>query len=117
MNFLVDAQLPRRVADWLIAAGCNAIHALDLPDGNRTTDRQLIDTADRERRAVITKDADFVDAHLLHGRPAMLMLVSTGNIRNRELEAWLAPLIPTIVREFQTHCFLELGPAGILVRG
>jgi hypothetical protein len=40
-----------------------------------------------------------------------------GNISNRDLEALVVPLIPDIIREFQTHSFLELGPAGIVVRG
>ena len=117
MNFLVDAQLPRRVTGWLTAAGCDAVHTLDLPDGNRTTDHELLDLADREQRAVVTKDADFVDSHLLAGRPAKLLLISTGNISNRDLEALMVPLIPAILREFQTHAFLELGRAGIDVRG
>jgi predicted nuclease of predicted toxin-antitoxin system len=47
MNFLVDAQLPRRMAAWLAAVGCDAIHTLDLPDGNRTTDEQINDAAAR----------------------------------------------------------------------
>jgi hypothetical protein len=46
-----------------------------------------------------------------------LLLVSTGNIRNRDLEVLMTPLIPDIVREFQAHSFLELGRAGIVVRG
>ncbi len=29
MNFLVDAQLPRRMTAWLTAAGCDAIHTLE----------------------------------------------------------------------------------------
>jgi predicted nuclease of predicted toxin-antitoxin system len=66
---------------------------------------------------VVTKDADFVNAHVLHARPAKLLLISTGNISNRDLEALMVPLIPDIVREFQTHSFLELGRAGIVVRG
>ena len=70
MKALVDAQLPRRMAAWLAAAGCDAIHTLDLPDGNRTTDTQINDLANGEGRVVITKDADFVDSHLLSGRPA-----------------------------------------------
>src|SRR5437660_7571001 len=89
----------------------------DLPDGNRTTDDQINDVADREQRVVVSKDADFVDGHLLRGRPAKLLLISTGNISNRNLEALVVPLIPDIVRECQTHSFLELGPAGIVVRG
>ncbi len=116
MRFLIDAQLPRRMAGWLGGAGCDAIHTLDLPDGNQTTDELVIDCADREQRAVVTKDADFVNSHLLHGRPARLLLVSTGNISNRELEGLVLPLIPDLVREFQAHSFLELGRAGIIVR-
>lgn len=117
MNFLVDAQLPRRMTTWLTAAGCNALHTLDLPAGNRTTDEHMNDVAAREQRVVVTKDADFVDSHVLRGRPATLLLISTGNISNRDLEALVVPLIPDIVREFQTHSFLELGQAGIVVRG
>ena len=117
MNFLVDAQLPRRMTTWLTAAGCDARHTLDLPDGNRATDEQINDVADQEQRVVVTKDADFVDSHVLRGRPAKLLLISTGNINNRDLEALMAPLIPDIVREFQTHSFLELGPTGIVIRG
>lgn len=117
MNFLVDAQLPRRMIAWLTAAGCDAIHTLDLPDGNRTTDEQVNDVADREQRAVVTKDADFVDSHLLRGRPGKLLLISTRNISNRDLETLMVPLIPDIVREFQTHSFLELGQAGLVIRG
>jgi predicted nuclease of predicted toxin-antitoxin system len=117
MNFLVDAQLPRRMTAWLTAAGCNAIHTLDLPDANRTTDEQINDVADREQRVVVTKDAGFVDSHLLRGRPAKLLLISTGNISNRDLEALMVPVIPDIVREFGPHSFLELGRAGLVIRG
>jgi predicted nuclease of predicted toxin-antitoxin system len=117
MNFLIDAQLPRRMCAWLTAAGCDAVHTLDLPDGNRTTDAHVNDLADREERVVVTKDADFVDMHVLQGRPAKLLLISTGNIRNRELEALMVPLIPDIVHEFGFHSFLELGRSGITVRG
>jgi predicted nuclease of predicted toxin-antitoxin system len=116
MNFLVDAQLPRRMTAWLTAAGCDAVHTLDLPDRNRTADEQINEVADREQRVVITKDADFVDSHLLLGRPAKLLLVSTGNISNGELESLAVPLLPDILREFQTHSFLELGRAGLVIR-
>jgi predicted nuclease of predicted toxin-antitoxin system len=73
--------------------------------------------ADREQRVVITKGADFVDTHVLRGRPAKLLLISTGNISNRNLEAVMAPLIPDIVREFGSQSFLELGCSGLTVRG
>jgi predicted nuclease of predicted toxin-antitoxin system len=116
MKFLVDAQLPRRMAVWLQTPGCDALHTLDLPGGNRTPDKEVIQLADQEQRVVVSKDADFVNAHLLHARPAKLLLISTGNISNRELEQLVIPLIPDLIREFQTHAFIELGRAGIMVR-
>ena len=39
------------------------------------------------------------------------------NISNRALEALFVPLIPDIVREFGTCNFLEVGPAGLVLRG
>ncbi len=117
MKFLIDAQLPRRVAAWLTAAGYDSIHTLDLPDANRTTDQQMNHIANREQRIVVTKDADFVDSHLLRGEPAKLLLISTGNINNRELEALIQPLIPQIVLEFEESSLVELGRDRLVIRG
>jgi predicted nuclease of predicted toxin-antitoxin system len=117
MRFLVDAHLPRRMTHWLNNAGHDAVHSLDLADGNRSTDEQIIEFAEREQRVVVTKDADFVNSHLLSARPAQLLLVSTGNISNRELEPLVAATLPIVVVEFQTHVFVELGRAGVTVRG
>lgn len=117
MNFLVDAQLPRRMVTWLAAAGCEAVHTLDLPEGNRATDDQIIDRTEHDQRVVVTKDVDFVDSHVLDNRPAKLLLISTGNISNRQLEELMTPLISDIVRELGTHSFIELGRVGIVVRG
>ena len=117
MKFLIDAHLPRRVSRRLRSAGNDAIHTRDLPNGNRTTDREIVACAEQEDRVVITKDADFVNSHILTGRPAKLLLISTGNISNADLEWVLVPLIPVIVAEFEKHAFLELTQTGILVRG
>lgn len=117
MNFLIDAQLPRRMTAWLASAGCDARHTLDLAAGNHSSDEQVNEVAELEQRVVVSKDADFVDSHLLSGRPAKLLLISTGNISNAALEALFVPLIPQIVREFTTCTFLELGRTGLVVRG
>jgi predicted nuclease of predicted toxin-antitoxin system len=93
MKYLIDAQLPRRMANWFQGAGCDAVHTLDLPKGNATTDHDVSEIAKPDGRIVVTKDADFVSTHLLHGAPAKLLLVSTGNITNRELESLTVPLI------------------------
>jgi predicted nuclease of predicted toxin-antitoxin system len=117
VNFLVDAQLPRRLVAWFVANGHDAKHTLDMPDANRSSDDQVIVLADLEQRVVVSKDADFVDSHLLHDRPAKLLLVSTGNISNDDLELLLALLLPDIVREFANHDFLEIGRTGVIIRG
>ena len=82
MKFLVDAQLPRRFTHWLREAGHDALHTLDLSDRNRTADAEINAFSAREDRIVVTKDADFVNTHLLHGRPTRLLVISTGNIAN-----------------------------------
>ena len=61
MKFLVDAQLPRRLARWLQVEGHEAFHTQDLPQGNRTGDTAINELSMRAQRAVITKDEDFVD--------------------------------------------------------
>ena len=92
MKFLIDAQLPRRLADHLRRAGFEAIHTLDLPLGNCTPDTVINELSVHEQYIVVTKDSDFVDSFLLQRRPWKLLLVSTGNITNAELEAlFLAP--------------------------
>jgi predicted nuclease of predicted toxin-antitoxin system len=117
MNFVVDAQLPRRIAAWLRAHGHDAIHTLDLPDANRTTDAAIVELSLHEDRVVITKDADFVDTHILHRRPGKLLLVSTGNVSNRELETILKLNIPVIVAALEAADFVEISHAGVLVHG
>lgn len=65
MKFLVDAQMPQRFTKWLNEAGHDALHTLDLPKKNLTSDNELIARAMRDGRIVVSKDADFVQS--LHG--------------------------------------------------
>ena len=108
MRVLVDAHLPRRLAYRLHEDGHDALHTLDLPEGNGTPDAEIARFADSEGRVVITKDADFVASHVLRGRPSRLLLVSTGNLSNRELEALLLPVLDEIAYAFETASFVEL---------
>lgn len=89
MKLLVDAQLPRRVALWLNSSGHDTVRTLDLPLGNKTQDQTINQLSVDEERIVATKDADFVNSFRLHGRPWKLLLISTGNIPNVELEKLL----------------------------
>lgn len=115
MKFLVDAQLPQRLAQTINSAGHDAIHTLDLPKGNRTTDSQINEISQQEQRIVVTKDADFVDSYLLTGLPSRLLLISTGNITNTDLEALFLPQLPAIVEAFETHSFVELSREALII--
>jgi hypothetical protein len=64
VKFLVDAQLPNRLVALLKRAGNDAKHTIELPNGNRSTDREVAEIADVEGRVVATKDRDFRDGHL-----------------------------------------------------
>jgi len=108
MNFLVDAHLPRRLVYRLRNEGHDGLHTLDLPNKNRTTDNEIHDISVRERRVVVTKDADFVNSFLTVCKPYKLLLVSTGNVANADLEALFVPQIPAIGVAFETYDYIEL---------
>lgn len=108
MNFLLDAQLPRRLAYRLREAGCDALHTLDLPGRNRISDTEINEISVRENRIVVTKDSDFVDSFLLTGRPRKLRLISTGNTTNADLEAIFIRQIPNFLEAFAEYDYLEL---------
>jgi len=56
MKFLIDAQLPRRLVFQFQAAGHEAVHVMDLPRGNRTSD-SFINQYSLDRQCVlINKD-------------------------------------------------------------
>lgn len=116
MKFLVDAQLPRRFVAWLNETGFDAVHTLDLPLGNQTSDTLINSISIAEKRIVVTKDSDFVDSFLLHKKPYKLLLISTGNIRNTELERLFQANIEKLSEAFDTGFeFVELTRTAIVV--
>jgi len=115
MKFLVDAQLPRRFALWLNESGHDALHTLDLPQQNLTSDQAVIARAVQDSRIVVSKDNDFVQSFLLTGQPALL-LISTGNISNAALEKLIRANLSTIETAFE-HCrFVEITHDALVIR-
>jgi predicted nuclease of predicted toxin-antitoxin system len=108
VKFLIDAQLPARLARHLNDAGHDALHTLDLPERNRTTDAEISRVADAEDRIVVSKDRDFRDSHLLSGSPARLLVVSTGNITNRDLLALFDEHLDALVDAFEGANLVQL---------
>jgi predicted nuclease of predicted toxin-antitoxin system len=108
VRFLIDAQLPARLAEFLNRAGHEALHTIRLPDGNRSTDSQIAERADTEGRVVVTKDQDFRDAHLLARSPRQLLVVATGNITNDALLSLFELHLDAIVSALDEADFVEL---------
>ena len=115
MKFIVDAQLPRRIARELTAFGHDAIHTLDLPAANRTPDNDILAIAIQQQRIVVTKDNDFVTSFLLRGAPPKLLLISTGNITNDKLSQLLAANLSVLQNAFSTNDFVELSASAITI--
>ena len=117
MKFIVDAQLPRRLARELAASGHEATHTLDFPAGNRTPDGDINGVALRESRVVVTKDNDFVTSFLLRGVPPKLLLISTGNISNDDLSKLFAANMTALEAALAKHDFVELSASTITIHG
>ena len=102
MKFLIDAQLPLRLKTWLIENGTDAIHTRDLPQKNYTSDLEIMQKADAESRIVITKDSDFIKYRILHQTPDRLLMITTGNIVNKELLKLFERNFPTLKSLFDS---------------
>lgn len=113
MKFLVDAQLPPRLARALVAAGHDAVHTLDLPKGNRSKDRAVAEAADTDERVLVTKDGDFRDGHRLRGSPRRLLIVTTGNIHNDDLLRLFSANLELVVSVLESAQMVELGQDGV----
>lgn len=115
MKFLVDAQLPRRLALWLQQRGHDVIHTLDLAQQNRTPDPFLLARANQDDRVLVTKDTDFEITHELGQGPPKLLLITTGNIHNNELLQLFVRHEETLFRLLAQHEFIELNRNQVIV--
>jgi predicted nuclease of predicted toxin-antitoxin system len=115
MKFLVDAHLPCRLAYQLRAFGHEAVHTLDLPSGNRTTDPELGELSVRDHAIVVTKDADFVNTFTIQRVPYKLLLVFTGNITNAALETLMTQHMADITAALVSHDFVELTRTMLII--
>ncbi|MDR3250398.1 MAG: DUF5615 family PIN-like protein [Tannerella sp.] len=97
LRFIVDTQLPPSLAMFLKRRNIDATHVTDYPNGAFTSDYEIIDIAKKEVRIIITKDSDFLDYYLLRGCPPSVLLLQTGNLKNRELFAFLEKYMEQII--------------------
>ena len=92
MRFLIDAQLPPMLSDWIAAKGETAKHIQDfaLFSSDETIWRLAID----REFVLITKDRDFAEWALTRSPKPQIVWIRLGNVTNESLvsrldAAWL----------------------------
>jgi len=90
MKFLIDANLPFRLS------------------------KEIRKISVEQDRIVITKDSDFLDSHVIQGVPSKLLLVTTGNIVNKELIDLFDKYFETTIQLFDIYDLIELNNEQII---
>lgn len=96
MHFLIDAQLPPRLAKMLRSAGHEAEHLFEL-GVPRLPDQDVWRIASERGAAIVTKDADFAAMRMRFADGPMVIWVRMGNIANGALLALFERALPEIV--------------------
>ena len=115
MKFLVDAHLPMRLANWLKERGHDGIHTRELPLKNETDDIDIIQLSVDQDRIVVSKDEDFFKYFILKGQPPKLLMLTMGNIVNKELIDLFEKNIGQIETDLKFNKVVELGNDTVTV--
>ncbi len=113
MKLLIDAQLPLLLNTILNELGYNSIHVDSLINGDESSDTEIINYAEKHELIVVTKDSDFFHSHSLQNKPTKLLLVSTGNIKNKQLLDIFRRNHLQLSELFETVNFIEMNSNGI----
>jgi predicted nuclease of predicted toxin-antitoxin system len=115
MKFLIDANLPFKLALLLKNKGYEIIHTDNLKNKERTTDNEIRKIALEENYIVVTKDTDFFDSHLINKVPPKLLFVTTGNIVNSELHHLFDLHFEKVIILFEKYDCVELDNKQIII--
>ena len=115
IRFLIDAQLPKKLALLLQDMGYDVIHTLDLPSQNYTKDSEINTVSLNQKRIVVSKDRDFVESLLISDKPYKLLFVNTGNIKNIQLQELFLAHMDEVATLFEKHRLVELTHKHIVV--
>jgi predicted nuclease of predicted toxin-antitoxin system len=115
MKFIVDAQLPHGLKTFLVSLNHDAIHTDDLPLKAKTSDSAINDISKTQERIVIPKDTDFLDSYYVKNIPSRLLLITTGNIVNKELYTLFTKNITAIIEAFNNHTLVELDNSDLII--
>jgi predicted nuclease of predicted toxin-antitoxin system len=111
LEFWIDVNMPPSLAEWLHSKfGVNAISFRDLDLLNAPDNVVYKLAAEAVNTVVITtKDIDFIQLSQVGNKPKIL-LISTGNISNKDLRNVLQKAFPQALAKFLTgqHYIIEI---------
>ena len=91
MTFLIDAQLPPHLKQWLRDVGAeDATHVGDHPGGLNLSDPNIWELAKNESSIMVTKDMDFLAISNIYGSPPQVVILRYGNCSNQTLLSYLS---------------------------
>jgi len=102
-KYIIDTQLPPRLAKFLVKQGYDAIHTTFYKNGHLLKDAEIRKIALKENRVIITKDIDFFDSYLVKGYPPAVLLLKFGNIINSRLLNLFDKNFEFINEKFETN--------------
>ena len=103
LKFLIDTQLPPRLATWIRNNSIEAKHTFDYPKGQFLSDSEIRKIAVNEDFIIVTKDTDFFEYFLIKGIPPKVLLLEVGNISNGDLIDLFEKYFPKIIEMFNNE--------------
>src|SRR5574340_175096 len=99
MKFLVDMPASPQLSRWLNEKGYDAVHASDI-GLFMTKDREILDTARKQNRIIITADLDFPQLLAISkAKDPGIILFRGGNYNEEEMLSLLKRVLYNIKEE------------------
>ena len=96
MKFIIDAQLPPRLAEWIRGRGHEVVHVREV-DLVQAADGRIWDLALTTDAVIVTKDRDFMQWCLVRRPAPQIVWLKFGNIGTAALIARVEMAWPKIV--------------------
>ena|SRR5690606_26779408 len=113
MKFLIDAQLPPSLAQLLKARGHDAVHTIDLPEKNLTSDAVINKITVREQRILISKDSDFYHSFIIKREPFKVLIVRVGNMKREKVNQLIVENLDVLLKYFEAGHMVEITSESI----
>ena len=116
ISILLDQGLPRSAASVLRDEGWNVLHTGDI-GLSRSTDRQILEYAQREERVIITLDSDFHTILALENASAPSVIrIRLEGLRGPDLALLIKRIWPKIEPQVKKGAMVTITESGIRIR-